>query len=866
MVAARKLYPSAILAFPGGAQESVRNYLATHDVGLSKPKDIQFEQVSRLIMVDTQNPARLGPFQELCFKPGLQIHIFDHHPEGTEEAEAGLSVEVRQIQSVGATISLLAQQLEAAQLPLSPDEATLMALGLYEETGFFSYSSTTPTDLQAGAFLLKCGANLQVVADTLKSRVDPEQIALMHELLQSSETLYLDRYKVLLVSSTNERYGGDLVEVVSKLTDLPDLDAVISAIAMDEKVSIIGRSRGSHVNVGWLAEEFGGGGHVSAASASVKGKTVMEVREQLRRLLIERYRPAIRAQEIMTTPAISISQQATVMEAEKTLTKYQINVIPVVDRKGNYLGLLSRETVQKALFHKLASMAIADLLQTDAYRADPQTPFHEIQAHMIERNQRFVPILDRNKVVGVITRTDLIRGLHHDLSMSSNLKQKGDALPPATLRRNLAGKMMQSLPKGLVQLLRSLGEFADSEKVPLFAVGGFVRDLLLGRENFDVDLVTEGDAISFAKKVGRQLQAKVTVHDRFGTAVLTMPDGVKIDMATARTEYYEYPTALPTVEQSSLKKDLYRRDFTINALAVRLNKEQFGDLIDFYGGQRDINAKTIRVLHSLSFVEDPTRVFRAIRFEQRFGFRLGKETLSFIKSAERMELFHRLASSRLSQELVLLLSDEEPRKALERLEELNLLRFIHSGLHKSRVSSGLLKAVEDALDWYQLLYLDVPITKWVVYMMAIFDGLSTRAVGEVVRRLKIPGRQAEKIRISRSESRRVLERFRQRTPLAPSAVGRLLEEYAIENVIFFLAKAKSESVKRQISAFVTSGNQTRPTLSGTDLKSMGLKPGPLFKKILQRLKDARVDGEVTSETQERELVRQLIAQQKGTSV
>ncbi|MGH7207545.1 MAG: hypothetical protein ACREI2_15205, partial [Nitrospiraceae bacterium] len=169
------------------------------------------------------------------------------------------------------------------------------------------------------------------------------------------------------------------------------------------------------------------------------------------------------------------------------------------------------------------------------------------------------------------------------------------------------------LPSRVFQVLEQAGELAEQTSVSAFVVGGFVRDLLLGRPNLDLDLVIEGDGIAYAQALARAAKAELKIHDRFGTAVIVFPDGFKLDVATARTEYYEYPAALPTVERSSIRKDLYRRDFTINTLAIRLNASHFGELIDFYGGQRDLKEKTIRVLHSLSFVEDPTRVFRAVR-------------------------------------------------------------------------------------------------------------------------------------------------------------------------------------------------------------------------------------------------------------
>jgi tRNA nucleotidyltransferase (CCA-adding enzyme) len=863
MVAARKLYPGALLVFPGGAQETVRSFLAVHDLGITRLKDLDLEQVMRLILVDTQEPERIGNLKTLFDRPQVQIHVFDHHPDPDRPAgEPALPrADLRKVEQVGATTTILIEQLQSRNIALTPFEATVLALGLYEETGSLAYASTTPRDLDAAACALRAGADLNVVSDTLRSHLDPNQIALLNDLLHSSETYYLEGRKVLLATSPYDHYRGDLAELVHKLADMEGFDAVVAAIAMDDKVEIIGRSKRPEIDVGQIAREFGGGGHAVAAAASVKGRTLVEIKERLAQLLTERYRPTLLAKDVMTTPVKAINEDATVADAESRMTKYGVNVLPVLDGRDRYLGLVTREIIQKALFHQFGKSPVLTLIQTDAYAAEPETPFREIEARMIERNQRFVPVIHDTKVVGVITRTDLLRTLHDDVLLAARARVKGQS-PPAgqhasPFRRNIKGLLRERLPDRVYAVLERAGELAERTGVSAFVVGGFVRDLLLGRPNLDLDLVVEGDGIAYARALGAEVTATVKAHERFGTAVLIFPDGFKLDVATARTEYYEYPTALPTVERSSIKKDLYRRDFTINTLAVRLNAGRFGDLIDFYGGQHDLKEKTIRVLHSLSFVEDPTRVFRAIRFEQRFGFKLGKETLTLIKGAARMDLFHRLSGSRLMEELILLFSEEEPRKAIARLAELDLLRFIHPGLTWSPRLEALLKAAEDALDWYALLYLDRKMDVWVVYFMALMEAVTDKAVKETLKRLPVPERQAGKIREGRFSSYALLRRLAKRPPLKPAETYRALLGLADEVLLTLIAKTKSESVKRQISAYLTAYRHVKPSLTGEDLKKLGLKPGPLYRKILDRLLDARLNGEVKSETDEREMAKKL---------
>jgi tRNA nucleotidyltransferase (CCA-adding enzyme) len=339
-----------------------------------------------------------------------------------------------------------------------------------------------------------------------------------------------------------------------------------------------------------------------------------------------------------------------------------------------------------------------------------------------------------------------------------------------------------------------------------------------------------------------------------------LPDGFTLDVATARTEYYEYPTALPTVEQSSIKKDLYRRDFTINALAVRLNEKGFGEVLDFYGGQRDLNDKVVRVLHGLSFVEDPTRVFRAIRFERRFGFHLGRDT-ALIAGAVKMNLFHRLSGHRVLEELKLLLGEREPKHAVQRLADFDLMKFVHPKLEWTNRLKALLEATEQAIDWYQLLYLDRKMEAWLVYMMGLLEVLPERAVTEVLKRFPFSEPETAKLKTARAGCHAVIRRLGGKTVLKPAEVYRLLAGLSDEVLLSLMAKSKGEVVKRQVSAFLTTYQQIKPILTGADLKAMGLKPGPRFKKILDRLLDARLNGEVKTETEERELVQRIVSSQ-----
>jgi tRNA nucleotidyltransferase (CCA-adding enzyme) len=422
---------------------------------------------------------------------------------------------------------------------------------------------------------------------------------------------------------------------------------------------------------------------------------------------------------------------------------------------------------------------------------------------------------------------------------------------------NLRTLVRRRLPSKIFNRLQEIGAMADAMDTSAYLVGGLVRDLLLGHTNLDVDIAVEGDGMAFARCVADRYGAGLKIFEKFATALVVFPDGFKLDVATARCESYAHPTALPTVKPSSIKDDLYRRDFTINALAIRLNVRRFGELVDFYGGLRDLEHKVIRVLHARSFVDDPTRVFRAIRFEQRFGFRIEKHTLTLLKQAAASDLVHRLSGPRLRNELMRLLSEQAPIRAIRRMAEFDLLRFLHTGLAWTARLAGLLSVLGKSLAWWTRQYPRRQLDRTLVYFIGLMDELSASATDAVVKRLALPREQANKIRLAQKHLAPAL-RFlvRHRLP-RPSQAYRALADLPDEGLVLLVAKARSKGIVRLVSAYLITQQQVRPSLNGADLKALGLKPGPIYKKILDRLLEARLNGEVKTKADERELAKKL---------
>ena len=852
MVAAKKLYPDAKLVFPGSQEKSMRDFFleSTLYAGeIERLRNIDVAAVTRLIIVDNRNPARLGKLAEALSRPDVSVHIYDHHPY----TSADIKGEHEVVEEVGATTTLMVELLRQKGIPITPLEATIFALGIYEETGSLTFISTTERDAQAAAYLISLGANLNVVSDFISRELTQEQIAVLNDLIAAAKSYDINKVSLVIAALATAAFVPDLAALAHKIRDRESLDVLFLVVQMGDKTYIIARSRIPQVNAGLVLGELGGGGHSTAAAAVVKDMTYLQAKERLIDILKKHIKPGKAASDIMTAPVKTILAGSTIAQANEAMTRFSVNVLPVLSEE-KFLGTITREVVQKALFHGLGKQKVEEFMTTGALSATPDMPMSQVEKVMIEEQQRFMPVLDRSGgLIGAITRTDLLRSLHEE--RFAGVPVPDDAGPhPA---RNIKGLLEERVLPEVRETLKIVGEVADEAGFPVYLVGGIVRDLFLRVMNLDIDIVVEGDGITFAGMLVKKLGGRMKTHQKFGTAVVVLPKGLKLDIATARLEYYESPAAMPTVELSSIKKDLYRRDFTINTLAVRLNRKHFGELIDFFGGLRDIKEKTIRILHNLSFIEDPTRVFRAIRFEQRFDFQISKHTLNLIKTSVNMKLFNRLSGERIYAELILMFSEAEPLKALTRMAGLDLLKFIHPGIRITTDVEKLCIGIGETLTWFRLLYLDITIERWFLYFLGFLDRLKDEAVEETLERLAVPRKVRDRVRTARTGYRDVLYEFYRSPDLASSSVYDLLRPLEGETVLLMMAKAKQEAAKKYVSLYLTRLRNVKITLSGDDLKNMGIPPGPRYKKILSRLLDAKLDGNVKNREDEIEFVRKM---------
>ncbi len=852
LLGASKLFPAAVPVLPRRINRNGRAFLALYGAELPfvAPRDLPRgrRRIKRAILVDTQGLTTLKGMGR-----NLQVDIIDHH-ELDRELPPGWSFSG---EPLGAATTLLVEGIAARALRLSRIEATLLLLGIYEDTGSLSYQGTTARDVRAAAWLLERGASLSVADKFLHHPLAPEQRELYERLLEQSETHEIEGHTVIVAWATADEFSDEISTLAHKLRELLEPEALFVLVALDggKRVQLVARSASDDIDVSAVATHFGGGGHKRAAAALIRRRSLQAVRRELVELLAQVVRPSATVAQVMSLGVQVLSPQDTVASAAERMQRTGHEGYPVV-AEGRVIGLLTRRAVDRALQFEMGGVPVAQVMEAGSVTVNSHDSIARLQQTMIESGWGQIPVVEEGRIVGVVTRTDLIA--------------LWGAPPQPSGRRDVVPLLEQALAAPVLALVRRISQEAhDMGFVPYF-VGGLVRDLLLGGAVVDVDLVVEGDGIALARRLVADLGGRMTAHRQFGTAkwipapetwqrvageIPSAPMPASVDFATARTEFYTHPTALPQVERSSIRQDLHRRDFTINTLAIRLDPDHWGELVDFYGGEHDLENRVIRVLHSLSFVDDPTRMLRAARLEARLGFHLDPRSAELI--ADALPFLRRVSGDRIRHELAQLFAEREPERALCRLEELGILPYIHPDLHCDRWIKARFSALRTILR-SQVWELG-PEDGFFVHLALLAYRLDGAALEELISRLKVKRDEAGDLRL--------LSELRAGSPQLgkarrPSVVYHLLQPYPARVLAVAWIATDRKKLRGRLLRYQTEWRLVETELDGDDLKEMGLSPGPLFGRLLGALRDARLNGKVRTRQEEEALVKKLLSAER----
>lgn len=847
------LEPQAHALLPPRINRNVRGYLTLYGerLRLLDPADQPPGRVQRVTLVDTQSLLTVKGITR-----ATQVAVIDHHPPDPDVPDRWET----HLESVGATTTLLVESLQEAGPALDLASATLLLLGIYEDTGSLSYPGTTPRDVRASAWLLEHGASLGVADDFLNQPLSSGQRMLFERLMESAETLPYHGLPVLIACGSAEGMVDEVSALAHKLGDVFDASALFLLVKLNGNIQLVARSNSDSIDVARIAERFGGGGHSRAAAALIRAGDLERSRQRLIQALDQLVEPVQTVAEIMSRGPQVLWTGRSVAEAAEMMRRFGHEGFPVTDG-GRVVGLLTRRAVDRAMSHRMGSHVVSEIMEAGELTVSPSDSLHHLQRLMIEHNWGQVPVVDpkNGEVIGIVTRTDLLKALGQH-----------DGQPEASL----APQLQVSLPATRLALVKLVAAEAEGLGIALYLVGGFVRDLLLGVASVDFDLVVEGDAIALAGRLAKRLGGKVSSHQRFGTAKWHLdrastalrqalgaaPDDLPpaLDFVSARTEFYTHPTALPSVARGSIKLDLHRRDFSINTLALRLDGRHFGELLDPWGGGRDLREKQIRVLHSLSFIDDPTRMLRAVRLEKRLGFSIELRTLEQLRRA--LPALEEVSGERIRNELAQIFQEGQLLEIMARLEELGLLAVIHPGLTWGQAQRRLFfEAVgfSPHPDWRLR---NPPSTEALLYAVWL-SAIEPEERAALCDRLHFS--QAVR-QIVMQTGQLPCDLVQRAADMRPSQVVECLQTAAEGAMVAtWLLLSDRHPARGVLHRYLAEWREIEPRSDGRRLQQMGLARGPAYGRILTRLRAAWLDGEVASEAEEQALLDELVKQEQS---
>jgi len=846
LVALSVLYPDARLLVPHGLDAQARAVWTDHETHLplllterDLPEAVAWAAGGLLLVADTARPGRIGPVARHLDRFG-EVRCYDTHPpDDADLPRAPLP------DAASCTAALACVLFNAGEVP-SPAVAGVMLVGIHVDTGHFTFPATTAVDHQGAAHCIAWGADVGWVRQYVPRGHTRHELLLLERMAHNVRHVALHGTRIALVHLETHDYEPELGALLTTLREAEGWPVVVLLTAAAGRVWVIARSDGS-LDVGTLCATLGGGGHAEAASAVVTDLGLADALRLVEETLDDQIGQGRRARDLMVRPFVGIEATAPLHLVAELLHKHRINGLPLFEpthttEPVRWVGQVSRQEVDAALRHGLEDAPAWQISARPPGWVPADAPLSKVRETLLRGQGRIWLVGEPDgDAPGLLTRTTVLRAAAEPVL-------GGIRRPPS--RNIMKGKLRRSLGTGW-EAVEKLGELAASRDTTPWLVGGGVRDLLRDQAVRDADVVVEGDAPSLARAAADTLGGSAMAHEAFGTAKWTPPgwsrDDEPIDIASARGEHYTGRAVLPSVMRAELRRDLYRRDFTINAMAVCLHPERLGEVLDPYGGWGDLQNGVLRVLHGLSFHDDPTRAIRAARFASRFDLSLAPGTRGLLDGAVRSGVFKELSPDRLGAELDRLLCETDPVTGLRLMRTWGLLPVFHpqwsvSGPLLDRMASVLQAWREVAGAWRDRPE-ELPRRAdcaWLVFA----GGLDGRYRAD--RACLVPGTKDRRARFVKGPEPVVKAVQSLASAKRRAHVARTLERLDdVEWVValgFARRLANRSEVEERLWWWRTDGRHLQSVVDGRWLMAQGHSPSPLFKKALRRARMAAWDG------------------------
>ncbi|WP_457623243.1 CBS domain-containing protein [Persephonella sp.] len=792
-------------------------------------KDLKDQKIKKLYVVDTSNLKKILKLLDKNLDYGTEIVVYDHHPP---KKLSGFNIKYN-ILKTGSATTIIVKELQKLKIEVKPEEATLLILGIYEDTGSFTYNITTPEDLKAAAFLLEKGAKLETIKTILERRIDEKQINIVQQLIENIQYFPVKNKKIIISVAYSKEYIPDISAHLHLIKPFQEVDAFFAIINASGKISIIGRSKSKEINVGKILSYLGGGGHYSAGSAMIKGMTTQEIKSYLENILIGEFYRDQKISNIMYRNVIKVKKSEKLKNITEIIKK--VPVIFVINDEGKFEGIAITKVLRESLRHGVGDISIENFVIDNVVTFEEKMPVAEAEKYLINSSQDYFPVLKKGYPVGIVSRTYLLKVIHGQVfDFEKDIFITRERIKPKFL--NYTERLRSQIPKDIYEELVKIGKLAKKLNFRAYLVGGIVRDIVMKRKNLDIDIIIEGDAIELCKKYAEEYNYKFHYFEEFMTAQIITDKGLKIDFATARKEIYEYPGAYPKVKKASLREDLYRRDFTINTLSIEITEDNFGTLIDYFNGLRDIKDKVIRILHQLSFIEDPVRILRAVRFAGRFGFKIGKLTERLLRLSVDEKLLLAAPTGRINSELTYIFNEDRATEIIALMNKYKILHQLIPEFVFDDKREEILNRLRDMIVTFEIFFKH-KVDRVSNYLLSLMYHLPLEISYQILERYHF------------SNGKELFKKFfeiRYKFTKIPEKNSELYE--MIKNIgkdlLVFLTSYLPVDVSERIIYILRKEEERKLLISGNDLKELGLKPSPEFRKILDEIFLKYIDGEI----------------------
>ena len=844
MIAASKLYTDAKVVVSENMTTLAQRFLALYkdEFEISRYDEVEYDDIERVIVIDTHEYDRLGKLTELINWDQVEVIVYDHHPHQKLDW-----IDIDLSENVGSATSIIVNRLKRENIKLNRSEATLFALGISADTGNFMHLNTESEDLIAFAYLLDMGANKKAINEYLLETLDKNQKRVFELLIKHRKDIRIKDKDITLFTLKYPRYVTGLNNVVEKIKLLYQLSVVFVLVEMEGKVIIIGRSSDENVNLEEIFSEIGGGGHSGAGSVSLK--TDLEIaRNKLETAIRDKIKVAVKVKEIMHEP-VKVHESTKLIDVKNKMKEQNITGVLITNDQKKVKGIFTTRDLRRLNDEdELYRVPVKGYMTKKLYYIKPDDTIHRAQEKMVKKDIGRLPVKnEEGRVVGIITRRDILNQYYEEETESQNQNRYVSSLVSITPEKLKIAEQLDKLPNEIRKLFKKIGKIAQDKDSRIFLVGGMVRDLLLDKENKDFDFVVDGDIEGLIKEIASIYDVKYKYNENFQTGSMVIKDQYDLDFAVSRNELYTHPGALPKVQKADIFDDLFRRDFTINALAVALHPAEYGYLYDFFKAREDVKNKILKVLHRFSFLDDPTRIIRGIRLVLQLDLEIEEETKALMQEAIRLSRFSDVTFPRIYKELRFLFAANPGLGFIELLREVPFLRLLYDDYTIPANIEEKWERADKFLAYFE--NNNYNIKKWTVYFSLILKDIPRSIIERWSLNLKAknvilfnPGEYDIK-KITENQGR--VDLYSR------------LKEFTNEELVLLLAEHDDERLREKIFFYLENISDIMIAVDGNDLLDLGYEEGPIISKALDIIKRQVLKGKLKTREKQLEYAKKL---------